>query len=317
MPNTSGIPVQEIQFDVSVGKVAAKWWGSKEQRPILCVHGWQDNAGSFDTLIPQLPRELSYLAIDLPGHGRSTHYADGYYYHAADVFYVLEEIRQLFNWQRLSFLSHSMGALASFTNAATFPATVDLVCALDTLKPLALEPKRAAFIFLHNWEKSFTVFQRNRNKIQSPPEYSYDELVERVYDGSFNSVDRATAKYLIERGARQSETDPNKFYFVRDIRWKYMHNMYIDHEISLEMIRRIQAPYLFIKGDDTTFSEPTKLVFEAVNAFRRHTPDFEMLKINGTHHFHLNQPELIADRVGEFLLKKHIREANTYFESLK
>jgi len=37
-------------------------------RPIVCIHGWQDNAGTFDRLIPLLPREFSYLAIDLPGN---------------------------------------------------------------------------------------------------------------------------------------------------------------------------------------------------------------------------------------------------------
>lgn len=31
------------------------------------LHGWMDNAGTFDTLIPLLPKELSYLSIDLPG----------------------------------------------------------------------------------------------------------------------------------------------------------------------------------------------------------------------------------------------------------
>lgn len=51
-----------------MGSIAAKWWGSKTKRPIILAHGWQDNAGSFDTLIPLLPSEFSYLAIDFPGH---------------------------------------------------------------------------------------------------------------------------------------------------------------------------------------------------------------------------------------------------------
>lgn len=308
VPNTSGIPVKEIQFDLSVGRVAAKWWGPTDRRPILCVHGWQDNAGSFDTLIPLLPRDLGYLAIDLPGHGLSSHYANGYYYHTSDVFFMMEEVRRVFNWPRLSLLAHSMGSLASFIYASTFPSNVDSVCALDTLKLLAPDPRVATPIFLTNWKKSFDVYHRSLDKNQKAPEYTYDELVERVHDGSYESVDHAAAKYLIQRGAKRSSTDPNKFYFARDIRWKYFQNAYVDHNVSFEMIKYIRAPYLFAKGDDKIFSESSKNIFEAVDAFRRHTPDFQMLKVDGTHHFHLNTPEVIADRVGEFLLGKHQRE---------
>lgn len=59
--------VDEFQVDLTYGRITGKWWGSKKNRPILMLHGWQDNAGSFDTLIPLLPPQFSYLAIDWPG----------------------------------------------------------------------------------------------------------------------------------------------------------------------------------------------------------------------------------------------------------
>lgn len=50
-----------------------KWWGDKDKRPILCIHGWKDNSGSFDTLMNLLvPHNMSFLCIDLPGHGLSS-----------------------------------------------------------------------------------------------------------------------------------------------------------------------------------------------------------------------------------------------------
>jgi len=54
----------EIEYEVEEVRIrlpwkdatlAAKWWGSKTQRPIVCLHGWQDNAGTFDRIIPLLP----------------------------------------------------------------------------------------------------------------------------------------------------------------------------------------------------------------------------------------------------------------------
>lgn len=306
-----------MKINVSTGTIAAKWWGRQDRRPIICTHGWQDNAGSFDTLIPLLPRDLSYLAIDLPGHGHSSHIANGYHYHMFDLFYVFEEIRRVFKWPQVSLLSHSMGAIASFVYANTFPSTVDMVCALEFLKPLVHPPKHGAFLHRLRAEKSFSANQRILKKNESAPEYTYDKLAERIRAGSFNSIDSDKVKYLIERGAKPSETDPNKFQFTRDVRWKYMHSIYTDHQITLEMIKNIQAAYLFIESDDDSYIDSAECILEAVDAFRRYTPNFDMMKVAGTHHFHLNQPEMIADRIGAFILEHHIKGENTCMESMK
>ncbi|KAF4532370.1 hypothetical protein B566_EDAN003674 [Ephemera danica] len=42
------------------------------------MHGWQDNAATFDPLLAMLPSSLSVLAIDVPGHGFSSHYPPEY-----------------------------------------------------------------------------------------------------------------------------------------------------------------------------------------------------------------------------------------------
>lgn len=45
MAKIEAFQVENIEFELSHGKIAAKWWGSKDRRPILMVHGWQDSAG--------------------------------------------------------------------------------------------------------------------------------------------------------------------------------------------------------------------------------------------------------------------------------
>jgi hypothetical protein len=64
----SEIIVEDVKIPLpSGGHLWGKWWGARNVRPFVCVHGYLDNAGSFDRLIPLLPRECSYFAIDLPG----------------------------------------------------------------------------------------------------------------------------------------------------------------------------------------------------------------------------------------------------------
>lgn len=43
----ANVQVKEINIEITTGTLAAKWWGSMDKRPILMLHGWQDNAGKF------------------------------------------------------------------------------------------------------------------------------------------------------------------------------------------------------------------------------------------------------------------------------
>lgn len=46
---------------------AAKVWGSENDNPILALHGWQDNCGTFDRLIPLLPPDFYVVCLDFCG----------------------------------------------------------------------------------------------------------------------------------------------------------------------------------------------------------------------------------------------------------
>ena len=59
--------------------IAACEWGDPAGVPVLALHGWLDNCGSFAPL-GRLLRGVRLVALDLPGHGHSSHRsADGTY----------------------------------------------------------------------------------------------------------------------------------------------------------------------------------------------------------------------------------------------
>jgi pimeloyl-ACP methyl ester carboxylesterase len=45
---------------------------------VLLLHAWGESLGSFDRVIPLLPRTIRALAMDQRGHGDSDKPADGY-----------------------------------------------------------------------------------------------------------------------------------------------------------------------------------------------------------------------------------------------
>ena len=70
---------QEREFTALGAQLSGKLWGSDGGQPVLALHGWMDNAGSFDMLAPLLD-QYQILAIDSIGHGRSEHFPDGHVY---------------------------------------------------------------------------------------------------------------------------------------------------------------------------------------------------------------------------------------------
>lgn len=80
-----------------------KWWGPWDQQPIVAIHGWQDNAATFDRLIELLPSNVAVLAIDLPGHGLSSHLPTGlHYYIFWDGLIALRRVIKYYKWNKVS-----------------------------------------------------------------------------------------------------------------------------------------------------------------------------------------------------------------------
>ena len=63
---------QETVFHLKGQKIAAKVWGNEAGIPTLALHGWLDNAASFEPIAPLL-EQCHLVAVDLPGHGLSDH----------------------------------------------------------------------------------------------------------------------------------------------------------------------------------------------------------------------------------------------------
>lgn len=263
------------------------------------LHGWQDNAGSFDTLIPHLPSNYSYLAIDWPGHGLSSHFPKGCFYHMNDMALILEEIRVKLKWKQISVIAHSMGVVVSFIYASLFPSRIDFMCGIDTLRP---PPRLPINLAMSHMKKLYVLY----NEFIEEPEYTHDEIKERIYKSSLKSVNQDKIDYLMKRGVKSTSGNPSRFQFTLDIRARYLFPLIIEHEVSMHYIKQVKAAYLFIKSEDRTYEEPEEMFHEALEQFKEYNPRFEIIRCKGTHHLHLNDPTLISNEISEFLTKYYV-----------
>lgn len=301
--NFTTFQVEEIQISVPWGHISGKWWGPKDVRPILCLHGWQDNAGTFDKLIPLLPSNVSFLAIDLPGHGLSSWVPNGMAYHAADNIYLLNIILKEYQWDKLSIMAHSMGSLVGFLFSSIFPSKVDMLIGLDALKPHIRETDKLVPFLERHLENFVKADLRNQEKSE-PPCYTYDELVERLHLGTYKSITKECCPYLLKRAIKKSIKYPDKYYFGRDSRLKHLFPISLSQETCLALARRIQIPYLFIKAKRSPFYEDEKYYHEAIDVLKE-SSKFELMNVDSTHHFHLTDPAICSETISNFINKNY------------
>lgn len=284
------------------GNLSGVWWGRQDVRPVLTLHGWMDNAGTFDRLIPLLPDHVGYLAIDLPGHGRSGHFAPGMYYNLIDYLRTIETVRLKMKWDVVSLLAHSMGSKLSFYYSSLKPKNVDMFLGIDVMKPLVKATNRIIDDNVKQIDKMIVNDARQAEN-KEPPSYTLDELSDRVVKGSHGSVPKELAHHLLERAVSPSKVHDGKFYFHRDDRLKMMNYTLSFHELAQDMAKRIEAPHFFVKANQAPYYEDVKYFDEVLETLKQTNPNFWFRRAEGQHHIHLTDPTKISADMSEFIRK--------------
>ncbi|XP_055914364.1 probable serine hydrolase [Eupeodes corollae] len=292
---------EEIIIPVPWGHIAGRWYGEKNVRPILALHGWLDNYGTWDNLIPLMPPHIGVLAIDMAGHGKSSRRPQGEVYHGfsylADIIRVMDQ----YNWDKVSIMAHSMSSVIAFVFAALYPYRIDMLIQLDSLHPRINSPAHSIWQLNYSIEKFMLEERRIRESdFREPPSYTYDELVGRVHEGSNRSVDVDKCKHLIRTNVSKSKLYPSKYYFSRDPRVKYYLGFCFDDNFIIAMAKRIKIPQLVIKASESHTIDENNPVIEVL---RKSNPYFEFHTLQGTHHVHLNNAPETSILVNTFVHK--------------
>ncbi|XP_043645289.1 probable serine hydrolase [Drosophila teissieri] len=289
---------EEFSIAVPWGTVEAKWWGSKERQPIIALHGWQDNCGSFDRLCPLLPADTSILAIDLPGHGKSSHYPMGMQYFIFwDGICLIRRIVRKYNWKNVTLLGHSLGGALTFMYAASFPTEVEKLINIDIAGPTVRGTQRMA----EGTGRALDKFLDYETLPESKqPCYSYDEMIKLVLDAYDGSVDEPSVRVLMNRGMRHNPSKDG-YLFARDLRLKISLLGMFTAEQTLAYARLIRCRVLNIRGIPGMKFETPQVYADVIATLRENAAKVVYVEVPGTHHLHLVTPELVAPHVNQFL----------------
>lgn len=295
-----------MHIPVPWGHIAGRWYGDQMERPILALHGWQDNCGTFAKLAPLIAPYRSLLCLDLPGHGESSHLPVGILYHNMDYVRIILRVMQVYQWKTVSLMGHSMGGSVAFHFASIFPERVDMIISLDIIKNSFWPHTMMPALLRHVVEKALATNDRLLGDNHSePPCYTFKECEQLLYEGSQMSVDLDNCKFILERNISKSQLFPDKYYFSRDGRIKYLLELNPNMGLALAMAKRIcdmTLPYLVIKGGESTnvSAKPTELD----DYLMMNNKKFEChVYPGGTHHLHLNNAKMVAQLIIGFLQK--------------
>ncbi|CAO1305486.1 unnamed protein product [Diamesa serratosioi] len=295
---------QEYEIPVPWGIVAGKWWGSRAQQPVLSLHGWQDNCGTFDRLIPLLPADISILAIDLPGHGKSSPYPKGMqYYLFWDGIALIRRIVKHHKWTNITLIGHSLGGALSFMYAASFPNDVAKYISIDIAGPTIRDHEKLASSTGDCIDKSLLYETLPESKM---PCYDYDEMIQLVLQAYGGSVDLESCKVLMKRGMAPAPASlsANGFHFSRDLRLKVsMLGMFSEEQLMF-YAKQVKCQVLNIRGrPGMDFGDPN-VYPKIMDILRANCKRLVYEEVEGTHHLHLVTPERIHKIVTDFLRAK-------------
>jgi pimeloyl-ACP methyl ester carboxylesterase len=257
----------------------AQRWGDTSLPPLLALHGWLDNAGSFVRLAPLLAERQHVIALDLPGHGHSDHLPAGadYYYldYVRDVLAAADALRL----SRYTLLGHSLGAGVASLVAASTPERVERLLLIEGLGPLGDDGART----LKRFREAMTP-RGSSKRLRVFRDIEQATQARSMVSG----LPAAQARSIVERGLM--ETDGG---------WCWRSDPQLTRPSPTRMaesqvhalLRGIVMPTALMLAQPAAAYLPPGPMQARVDC----VPQITVRHMDGGHHLQLEQPQAIAD----------------------
>jgi pimeloyl-ACP methyl ester carboxylesterase len=277
--------IQQRTFESDGVQLAAKEWGDPSGVPVIALHGWLDNANSFDQMLPYL-QGMHVIAVDMAGHSCSgDRSADSGYDIWQDIADVLAISEQM-GWTHFALLGHSRGAIVSALVAGTFPDLVSHCLLIDSYFPIPNKPANAAS------QLAKAITDKKRFRTIKPSAFdSFDDAIKARVNG-FVPLTKEAATILAKRGVVEVN---GKFYWRNDQRLKSSSMVTFTKDQCESFFSAIKCPIMLIQAKNGLLQGPIQ------PQLLDWVPHIEVVSMAGSHHLHLeDQAEQVADKAQQF-----------------
>jgi len=260
--------------------LSAQVWGDEALPPLLALHGWLDNAGSFALLAPRLASRFRVIALDLPGHGHADHLAPGASYHYLDYVRVVLAVADALRLDRYSLLGHSLGAGIAALTAAAMPERIEQLLLIEGLGPLGDDGSHTLQCFRD------ALMPRGDNR---KPLRVFRDIEQAVSARSMVSgLPAELVQPIVERGLIEAEGG-----------WRWRSDPQLTRPSAVRLgesqihalLRGIEAPTALLLAQPATSYLPSAPMQARADCVANIT----VSHLDGGHHLHLEHPHTVAE----------------------
>ncbi|WP_019029402.1 alpha/beta fold hydrolase [Colwellia piezophila] len=290
--------ITEINYQLDDLTLAAVTCGDKNDPPILCLHGYLDNAASFLPLMNEhdLLQDKYIIAVEWPGHGHSDHRCKGAHYHFFDYVSDLVALFSLNNWPAIDIVAHSMGAMVASAFAAAFPEKVKSLTLIDSIGFISQPAEHAT--------KQLRQGLLSRKKSVKPSR-TFSEVTAIKARLHVSDLKDDHAKLIVKRSLL-AVTDPlagsqNASEMARLYRWRSDSRLRTisPYRLTLaqaqQLFSDIQCPVLLVYGD-----KGMQRLTQNLSLFSSSLTIFRAVKLVGGHHVHMEQAKELTKLLNSF-----------------
>ena len=149
------------------------------------------------------------------------------------------------------------------------------------------------------------------DKSKNPPEYTYEDAIARAFMANqmlngLNSITKEAVEILMRRGLKKLAN--GKYTWNSDLRLRIPSPMNVCTEQIEHYVSKIECPHIIIKATDSNSYMSDEVVNYFLRSHRNNNMNFSYKAVEGGHHVHLNNTELIIPLINKFLLKKPVKD---------
>ncbi|PID44713.1 MAG: alpha/beta hydrolase [Proteobacteria bacterium] len=267
--------------------IAYRQSGNPDGQTLLLLHGWLDNAASFERLTPHLDlQRFNVIAPDLPGHGHSGHRSPAEAYHLLEYVLDCEALARALGLASVRVVGHSLGGVVAAMWASAISDRISRLFLIDSLGPMTSDESK----FASQLGKSI---QKILSPIQPLKVYPSIHAAVQARQLGFGQLTDNTARLLVERGVKECDGGVT---WSSDRRLRHPSLMHLSEAQVNAMLSAIRCPV------GAVFAEKGVLTIgKKFESRLRHVRHIEYCRLPGGHHLHLEEcPDQVAQRINAF-----------------